>query len=186
MGEAEIHELRRLRAGKPFPIPASACRVIGSLGLRAADLYRVSFKLKRCKRGVEIWFSAPTGPNTLFQWNASQLNDVWPLSFTEARRWVHAYAAGLGQIVEEVKPPPRLKMPTGEDRKLFKAGGCKEAWLRSDVPHLWAEAVIRCQHAGSFCGQDGFCHLEVCDMEMDPRTPVDTATPASMMDRCAP
>lgn len=35
-----------------------------------------------------------------------------------------------------------------------------EAWLSSDVPERFAEAAIKCQHAGGFCMDDGFCHFD--------------------------
>lgn len=30
--------------------------------------------------------------------------------------------------------------------------------LLSENPDAWAEAMMRCKHAGAFCGADGYCH----------------------------
>lgn len=35
-----------------------------------------------------------------------------------------------------------------------------EAWLKSDDPERFAEAAIKCEHAGGFCMEDGYCHLD--------------------------
>src|SRR6185369_15647322 len=135
---AELHELRRARKRVPFPIPESACRVIGAFGMNdPMTIGRVTFRLKTTKKGTEIWFNAPTGPAMLFNWNVSAMLDIWPPSFKQARQWVAAYAAGYGQTVEEIRKD-QIKRPAGGDRKLLKAGGCREAWLTSDVPQLFA------------------------------------------------
>jgi hypothetical protein len=36
----------------------------------------------------------------------------------------------------------------------------RESWLRSDDSDKFAEAAVKCQHAGGFCLDDGFCHFE--------------------------
>ncbi len=102
-----------------------------------------------------------------FTWNLSYTENIWPQSFKEARAWYGAYAARYGQTFEEIVTP---RPPSGsrEDRALLKAGGCKEEWLRSDVPALFGEAAVRCQHAGGFCVSDGYCNMGGCDMIMDP------------------
>ncbi len=33
-----------------------------------------------------------------------------------------------------------------------------EAWLKSPDHEKFAAAAVKCQHAGAFCIQDGFCH----------------------------
>lgn len=166
---AELHELRRARKRRPLPIPASACEIISAFALREPNtLMGVQFSLRRRKEGTEVTLSASVGQFRAFNWNLSHMLDHYPPSFAAARKWVAAYAAGYGQVVEEAPPSrPRMKRPVGNDRKLLKAGGCRESWLASDVPELWAEAVVRCQHAGGYCGQDGFCHFGDCAMEMN-------------------
>lgn len=32
--------------------------------------------------------------------------------------------------------------------------------LLSTKPEVWAEAMVRCKHAGAFCGADGYCHYK--------------------------
>jgi hypothetical protein len=165
---AEIHELRRARKRTPIPIPDGACRVIGALGMDGpASNYGVTFQLRTRRQGTEIWFYAPRTAHGHFSWNVSALNNIWPKSFAAAREWVAAYAAGFGQTVEEIRKE-QMKRPSGEDRKALKAGGCREAWLTSEIPTLWAEAMVRCQHPGAYCGEDGYCHYGDCDMEMLP------------------
>lgn len=161
---SELHDLRLARRRQPIPIPASATKIIG---LMAGDdaipgtMIDVRFRLKRLKKGVEVFLSVPG-----FSWNLSYTENRWPASFAEAREWVSAYAARYGQIFEEAVKD-RAKVPTGNDRKLLKAGGCRESWLASDVPALFGEAAVRCHHAGAYCMQDGYCHLGDCDMEYD-------------------
>lgn len=162
---AEMHDIRLARRRQPIPIPASATKIIGMLGGDSAvpgTMVNVKFRLRRIKAGVEVFLSVPG-----FSWNLSHMEGRWLASFAEARAWVAAYAARYGQTFDEVVRE-RQKAATGDDRKFLKAGGCREAWLASDVPELWAEAQVRCQHAGAFCGQDGYCHLGGCDMEMNP------------------
>jgi hypothetical protein len=168
MGQpAEIHELRRLRKRVALPIPDSACSIIGALGLFAPDtIGRVAFSLRRRKGGTEIWMHAPQSGGLAFSWNLSVMLDIHPPSFREARSFVLAYGARHGQLLEE-RRKERIKRATGQDRIILKNGGCREEWLKSDVPTLWAEAMMRCGHAGGFCGQDGYCHLGNCDMEMN-------------------
>lgn len=109
-----------------------------------------------------------------FSWSVSHYEKVNPPSFAAARQWVAAYAARFGDVVAEAPPTrPPMKRPTGIDAKLLKAGGCREAWLASDVPALFAEAMVRCHHAGAYCATDGFCHFGDCNMEMVPRPPIE-------------
>lgn len=173
---AELHELRKLRKRSPLPIPADACRILACFDLPLRQIDRPRFRLRRCKEGTEIMFTITTGPRTAFSWNVSYMQGVYPPSFSEARKWVHAYAAGFGQTIDEERKE-RMKAPVGEDRKLLRAGGCKESWLRSDVPTLFAEAAVRCKHAGAFCMSDGYCHFGTCNMQMDPEPPPHSDAP---------
>lgn len=109
------------------------------------------------------------GPST---WSASAQEHILPPDFKSAREWVKAYGVKHNQtITERIKE--REKQPKGIDRILFKSGTCHERWLESDVPKLFAEAAIRCQHAGAYCMQDGFCHYGDCDMVMNERPKLD-------------
>lgn len=35
----------------------------------------------------------------------------------------------------------------------------RESWLKMDPEHF-AAAMMRCQHAGAYCAEDGFCHFD--------------------------
>jgi hypothetical protein len=160
---ADLHDLRLARKRRPIPIPASACRIISDLGGDQPEtVVNVRMRLRTVREGTEINLHVPG-----FSWNLSHSEKVWPKSFKEARKWAAAYAARYGQTFEEIV---KERWPVGsrEDRALLKAGGCKEAWLKSDAPALFAEAAVRCHHAGAFCMSDGYCHLGDCDMIMDP------------------
>lgn len=159
----ELHELRRARKKIPFRLPDSAVSVLGDIPEPNGS---VTFRLRRVKEGAEIWLSTPMN-HGVFSWSVSHVEKVWPADFDAAREWVAAYAARHGQILEE-EIKPRMKRPIGDDRKLWKAGGCREAWLASDIPDLYAAAAVRCQHMGGFCMYDGYCHFGNCDMEMTP------------------
>lgn len=159
---AELHRLKRQR--RPFPIPDSACTIINATG-RDFVQYEVQFSLRRSGRGTDVMFIVPAGPLKSFTWNVSYLVEHPLSSFAEARRWAHAYAAGYGQTVVEVVKQRRRPVP-GPEGKALRAGACREAWLDSDTPELWAEAMMRCQHPGGYCGADGYCHYGDCDMEM--------------------
>lgn len=169
-GVAQVRALKRPR--KPFPVPQSACVVIGIMGgeIPSSAYNPVTFRLRQRRSGVEIMFRVRTGADTAFSWNVTHLEGRVFRTFKEARSWVRAYAARYGQSVTEVVKE-RAKRASGEDAKLLRAGGCREAWLESDVPALWAEAQMRCQHPGGFCGADGFCHYGDCDMVMNPAPP---------------
>ena len=41
-----------------------------------------------------------------------------------------------------------------------RLGTPRESWLRSEDSRRFAEAMVRCQGAGTFCWADGFCHYE--------------------------
>lgn len=168
----DVLAFRAKRRG--LPIPESACRVLGDFGHGIPDTRRdVTFHLRRSKRGVDMKL-AVVGRSIAFTWSLSLLENVWPATYADARAWLATYAARHGQVFTEVDPRrPPAKRATGDDAKLLKSGGCREAWLRSDVPTLWAEAMVRCRSAAADCGAKGFCDFGDCDMEMDPPAPVD-------------
>lgn len=173
---SEVHDLRLARKRLSLPIPESAkALVVFGIGL-PATAWGVTFRLRRVKEGTEIFLLAGG-----FSWNLSVLENVWPDNFAVARRWIAAYGSRYGQVIGEAPPcRPRSPRPSGKDRAILKSGGCCEAWLSSDCPPLWAEAMIRCRHAAGFCGKDGYCHSGACDMEMLPevvREDVPTCTP---------
>lgn len=162
---SEIHELRRLRKRRSFPIPESACRIIGELGGTVDQIGKPRFSLSRCNKAAQIMFVIQASGGNAFSWNVTSLLSLHHESYAEARKWAHAYAAGYGHVIEEVVKP-RKERPIGADGKAFRIGQCKEEWLASTVPDLWAEAMVRCKHPAGFCGQDGYCHYGDCDMEM--------------------
>lgn len=154
---------------RPVPIPDAACRLFGDFGMGAPETRRdVTYALRRTRRGVDMRL-AVRGSGTGFIWSLSVQLDAWPATFADARAWLGDYAARHGQVFREADPiRPRPKRATGADAKLLKAGGCREAWLRSDVPALAGEAMFRCRSAAQECGSKGFCAFGSCDMEMDP------------------
>jgi len=181
---AVIHDLRKARKPKPIPLPRSAMMVAASLGLSVPATF-THFRLRRRRKGTEVWLTTTpamrherdgTTVVVPFEMNLSAERGEWPQGFAAARKWVHAYAAGHGLVLEEIVPERhRYPKPSREDRRILKEGGCKEDWLESDVPELWAEAMCRCQHPGGFCGQDGFCHYGDCRMTMRLRPERDPA-----------
>lgn len=152
---------------RPLPIPESACRSIGVLrgGRELVQVGAVTFSLRRRKRGTEVSFCMPIDGGA-FTWSASLLHDKWFKNFAEARQWAKAHLAQHGQEAVETtkRQRPRAR---GDDAKLLRSGGCSERWLSSDVPTLWAEAMMRCRHPAGYCGSDGYCHNGDCDMRMD-------------------
>lgn len=167
MSVSELHDLSRLRKWRPFPIHGSAFQVARDLfGGTMRQVGPVSFRLRRIHEGTVIFFTVAMDCTPAFTWNVSNLLGIYPKSFQDARKWVRAYAAGYGQSIVETRPD-REKQPTGADGKLLKSGGCKESWLDSEIPKLFAEAATRCQHGAGFCLQDGYCHYGECNMEMD-------------------
>lgn len=166
----EVYDLKKARKKKRFVPPEFVTRIRNIFGLPAPERY-THFSLRTRRRGVEVRLLAPirwsTGQQTWSGLNLSVTHDVWPEDFAAARQWVQAWADRHGMTLEE-KKKDRYPNPSREDNEVFKVGGCREAWLSSDVPKLWAEAMVRCQHAGGHCGQDGFCHYGDCNMEMMP------------------
>jgi hypothetical protein len=149
---------------KPIPIPESACRVISLMGGDMPDsrYNNPMYSLRRKNGATEIFLSLPG-----FQWNLSLVENHYPKTFKEARKWMVLFGNRYGQTITEAPKENPIIRPKGEDRKILKSGGCLERWLKSDVPALWAEASVRCEHAGGYCGQDGFCHYGTCDMQME-------------------
>src|SRR5262249_23082496 len=109
-----------------------------------------------------------TGQETGHWINLSILTGIFPKNFTAARQWVIAWADRHGMSLEE-KGKKRYPRASHQDNAIFKAGDCRESWLSSDVPKLWAEAMVRCQHPAGYCGGDGFCHYGDCAMQMCPK-----------------
>lgn len=164
----ELHDLGKLRKRKPLPWPVEFGRVWSTLGLQVRHSDDMPwFKLKRRRQGVEVWLT-----NGLLSVNLSNVTRVWPSTFKEARRWVAAWLAGYGRTATEATKKPRAKVHIVE-RRLACAGTCREAWLSSEDPTLFAEAMMRCQHPGAFCASDGFCHYGDCNMEMNSKAPED-------------
>ena len=170
-GTSNVVALRRKK--RPIPLPADACRVISDLGGSVPDAWNVRYSLRRCKDGTRVTLSIPG-----FVWNLSSYENHYPPSFAEARLWVAQYLGRYGQEAIEAEPNrPRAKRPSGTDRKVLETGGCLESWLMSDTPRLFGEAMVRCKHAGGYCGEDGFCHYENCDMTMNVRDTDPQETP---------
>lgn len=165
---AMVRALQRRR--RPFPIPESACRIL-DLAARDFVVSPTTYSLRRHAGQVEVMLVVSVGAHQRFSWNVTAMSGQQLGTFAEARRWVHSYAAGFGQTVTEAEPRrPRMKRPSRADAATMKEGVCKEAWLESDVPTLWAEAVVRCQHPAGYCGHDGYCHYGDCAMLMNDRS----------------
>lgn len=166
---SEVYDLKKARKKTRFATSEFVKRIANLFGLPQSDHY-THFSLRTRRKGVEVWLLAPIvwpdGQQTWRGLNLSATCGIWPSDFTAARQWVRAWADRHGMRLEE-KERKRYPRASRRDNAVFLAGGCCEAWLSSDVPKLWAEAVVRCQHAGGYCGQDGFCHYGDCDMEMN-------------------
>ncbi len=141
---------------RPLPIPPSACKTLGAFGLHIDRGAAARFRLRRRKGEAEVWMHLGN-----FQWSLNITEDVHPKTFAEARKVVAAYAWKHGQAIEEIRAeaPPR---GTKADYALAKVGGAKEEWLASDVPALFAEAMMKCEHSGGHCAYDGYCHYGGC------------------------
>lgn len=153
------------RRSKRVSLPPLMAKAISDFGIPDPGDFAF-FKLKTVREGCEVWLLSSDDKRQCHMINYSIMTKTYPKNFADARQWMKAIGSGLGYDLQEIKRPqyPRAK---GEDRKIYKAGGCKESWLDSDVPELWAEACCRCKHLGAYCGQDGFCHLGGCNMIMD-------------------
>lgn len=133
------------RKRKPLPIPETACRMFG---FSKPDTWDARFSLRRSKRGVIITLIVPG-----FSWDLSHLEGRYPANFAEARQFVKQYGLRYGQVIEEVAKPKRWRLPKGP---------VDESWLESENPQKFAEAMLVCEHAGGYCGQDGYCHYGDC------------------------
>lgn len=159
MGVTRFRSLKR----KPLPMPSIVTKVYGSgLASPPCEFDEVTFSLKRSKRGAVIYLHQSSQT-----WNLNYAIDKWPATFDEARKLVATVAATHGWPDFKEVTKKRDPLPRGADRRNLADGKCSEAWLRSDIPKLFAEAALRCQHAGGYCIQDGFCHYGDCDMEME-------------------
>ncbi len=158
MGVTKFRSLKR----KPLPVPEIVTRIWADGLYEPNEFSEVRFSLRTKKKGTLIYLHRGNQ-----QWSLNAATGFWPKNFQAARKYVHQIAASHGyepftEIVKE-----RTKRPNGRDAALLKSGGCRETWLSSDVPSIFAEACMRCQHPGGYCMQDGFCHYGDCDMEMD-------------------
>jgi len=157
VGVAEFRSLKR----KPLPRPAMMTRMYGALGLSApSEFTPVRYRLERRRRYALIYLHQGNQ-----MWSLNDAIGRNPKTYAEARKLVQQIAATHGYPPLEEITKDRKKVAPLEDRRLLKAGVCKESWLSSDYPELWAEAMMRCQHPGGHCGQDGYCHMGDCDME---------------------
>ena len=145
-----------------MPIPAVVTRIVGPMP-PVSEFAPVRFSLRKTGKPRKTVIYLHKGPHS---WSLSAAINQYPKTFTEARILVRQVAASHGYEPFQEIIKPRMPRAHGEDRRILREGGCREAWLRSDIPELWAEAVVRCEHAGAFCGQDGYCHLGGCRMEM--------------------
>lgn len=155
----------KARRRKPLPVPAVVTRIYGS-GLipPVSEFAPIRFSLKKTGRPPKTVIYLHKGAQ---MWSLSAAISRYPKTFQQARLLVQQVASSHGYEPFEEVVKPRVPRARGEDRRIFREGGCREAWLKSDIPELWAEAVSRCKHSGGYCGQDGFCHLGGCCMEME-------------------
>lgn len=160
MGEIPFKARRK----KPLPIPWVVTRIYRSGFVPpVSEFTPVKFSLHKIGQPSRTDIRVHMG---LQSWSLSAALNRYPKTFNEARLVVQQVAASHGyEAFEEIK---RVRVPRarGGDRRVLRDGGCREAWLGSVVPELWAEAMVRCKHAGGFCGQDGYCHFGDCNMEM--------------------
>jgi len=127
---------------KPLPIPKDACKIWGRTYCLDDGWDGAIFSLTRTRESVTIHIFLGG-----YSWTLP--NDV--KTFAEARKFVKNYAKRHGQVIKEHRPERRPRKPKGQP--------C-EAWLSSENPAAFAEAMIKCQHSGAFCAQDGFCHFD--------------------------
>jgi|GEM_PF-6539735 len=143
------------RPRRPLPIPETACRIFG---FSAPDTWGARFSLRRSKRGVIITLIVPG-----FSWDLSHLEGRYPANFAEARKFVKQYGLRYGQTIEEVLRPKQRRWREPK-------GPAQESWLESENPKEFAEAIMVCEHAGGYCGQDGYCHYGGCFPAQERRT----------------
>ena len=166
MADKNVTRFRSLRR-KPLPMPAVVTKIYQSGFASAPSSFsEVTFSLRQSKAGPLIYLHADNQ-----QWCINSVISRQPKNYEDARLLVKQLAATHGHppFAERVKP--RQKRPKGEASALFKRGECKEEWLSSDIPALWAEAMVRCQHPAGYCGRDGYCHYGDCNMQMRDATP---------------
>ena len=167
MSEKNVTRFRSMRR-KPLPMPAIVTKIYGA-GIAAApsEFSEVTFSLRRSKSGPLIYLHSENQ-----YWCINSVINRQPANYADARLIVAQLAATHGHPPFSELVQERQKRPTRAASALFKKGECKEEWLKSDIPALWAEAMVRCQHPAGYCGQDGYCHYGDCDMQMtSPATP---------------
>lgn len=153
---------------RPIPVPFDACRIFSVFGVNVGSAeHGVTYSLRHRRKGTQIMLH-----NGRLSWNLSHMLGRYPASYREARAFLATYAAQHGQTFAEEPPRhPRAARATGDDAKLLKAGGCREEWLTSTIPSLFAEAAVRCQSPAHTCQIDGTCRYGTCNMEMMPEEP---------------
>jgi hypothetical protein len=160
---ADVYKLKHKR--KRIAIPSAASYLFGDMGHFTVFTIMIRRKTKRRERHTEVWLW--TDGN--FGLNLSAVKGIFPDSEEGARKWLKTFAEGHGlHLTERLKVKKHIPRGNREQYRDLKAGVVKEEWLASDVPALWAEAMVRCQHPGGHCGQDGFCHYGDCNMQMMP------------------
>lgn len=139
---------------RQLPIPKSATRILGQFGLEVPNGYGASFSLRRSKNGPRATLHVEG-----FSWCLRLPENV--KSFSAAREYITAYGLRYGQQISERRKP---KSPRGAERdyERLRSGHIQEDWLKSDVPALYAAAMLRCKHPAGYCSEDGFCHYEDC------------------------
>jgi hypothetical protein len=159
----DVLELARARKRTPFKLPEMFTRVWDVFGGLVPPGPPESYSI--WGRGDRTYVMLKCGRLSI---NVSSANKF--ANTAEARKWAATFLArhrlDIPERPKHDKPP--MRQPRGDDRKAYRAGDVHEAWLESDVPVLWAAAMVRCQHPGGFCGADGYCHYGDCSMTMNP------------------
>lgn len=158
----------KARRRRPLPMPVLVTKIISDAGpifgfSAPSEFDTVSFSLRKAGRPSKTVIYLHCAAQ---MWSLSAAIDRYPKTFSDARILVQQIAAKHGHEPLEEITKPRMPQARGDDRRTLKDGGCLEAWLSSDIPELWAESMMRCQHPGGFCGQDGFCYYGDCDMKL--------------------
>lgn len=165
----EVYDLKRsrklLRKQEKFPLPESLLTVVRSIGHifgMSLPIYFEFFRLRTHKLGVQVYIIGDNGCEI----EITSIFGITLKNFKQARSWVNAisirYNLNIQEKIRKVMPRPK-----GYDRMLLKQGGCKEAWLSSDIPNLYAEAMMRCHNASGECSYKGFCVFRDCNMIME-------------------
>lgn len=169
---ADVYRFRQRKKSRSVITPPAITKALSAFGLYPGNFTHFTInkrrKTSRRERSVEVWLWTEDKHGL----NLSSVKNIHLSTEREARDYIKVFATGSGlhltELISEEKKCPR---PGREDAALLRQGIVKEEWLASDVPTLWAEAMVRCQHPAGFCGQDGFCHYGDCKMEMKPVEP---------------